>query len=332
MKNLSPFFRLIAIENCLKTGNWFSWKELGEACRVYIDNENPPNERTTRYDIELLENRFNAPIEYIEGKVKYGDTNYSFLRLGMTDYHAGILKELLTLIEQFSYLPHLEKLNEVLLTLEENSGLRADDKPKVIQLDNQMQSIGSIHLKFLYKAICNKKVLAFNYQSFSSDSEKNVLVHPYFLKEYNNRWYLMGRNENNEGKKEIFGLERIVGPIDEVDIEFKPTSFNYEKYFNTRIGISKADETYFKKVILAFTIDRGKYVLSKPIHHSQRHIYYPERPDKTVISIDVFPNKELWALILSYGEDIEVIRPSYVRKKVYKQALKFVENNKIDLD
>ncbi|MDZ4668456.1 MAG: WYL domain-containing protein [bacterium] len=330
MKNLNAFFRLIAIDKSLKTGDKYTYEALSKICKIYIESEHYPTERTIRYDIETLKDRLNAPIESLNGKCWYTDTKYSFLNLGITPFHADALKELLSLIDQFTYLPHLQNLSEIIITLEKNLGIKGKDLPKVIQLDNQIQSVGNIHIQTLYKAICDKKVISFRYQPFKKESENNVVVHPYFLKEYNNRWYLMGRNENNNEKKEIFGLERIVGSIDEVNLEFKATSINYMDYFNKRVGISKADGAFFKKIFLAFTTLRGQYVLSKPIHHTQKHINYPERPEKTVITIDVYPNRELWALILSFGEDVEVIKPAYARKQIYNLALKLIENNKIE--
>ena len=65
-------------------------------------------------------------------------------------------------------------------------------------------------------------------------------------------------------------------------------------------------------VLLRFSPYRFPYVVTKPLHESQRCV----DKEKCIVRIDVIPNRELEALILSYGNDVEVLSPDYLRMQI----------------
>ena len=63
---------------------------------------------------------------------------------------------------------------------------------------------------------------------------------------------------------------------------------------------------------LQFSEHRFPYVLTKALHQSQRIVDF----DNRIVEINVIPNNELEALILSFGKDIEVLSPASYREQI----------------
>ena len=61
----------------------------------------------------------------------------------------------------------------------------------------------------MFTAISNKLVFALKYHTFKSLEVKEVIVHPYLLKQYNNRWILIVGVQ--DGTILNFALDRIDG-------------------------------------------------------------------------------------------------------------------------
>ena len=79
------------------------------------------------------------------------------------------------------------------------------------------------------------------------------------------------------------------------------------------VGLNDKDVDFSGKVIKV-TGKRYNYIRTKPLHLSQRII--EEAEDYAIISINVKVNKELESLILSYGDDIEVLAPDSFRTRI----------------
>jgi predicted DNA-binding transcriptional regulator YafY len=106
-------------------------------------------------------------------------------------------------------------------------------------------------------------------------------------------------------------LDRIVA-IYQAPVEYVATDIDFEEYFDDVIGVTFPKDKNLEAVQLKFSESRFPYVTSKPIHWSQKIIDVENR----IIEIDVIPNNELTALLLSYGSDVEVIAPESVRDDI----------------
>ena len=106
-------------------------------------------------------------------------------------------------------------------------------------------------------------------------------------------------------------LDRIVA-IEQAPVEYIATDIDFEEYFDDIIGVTFPKDKDLVSVQLKFSESRFPYVTSKPIHWSQKVV----DADNYIIEIDVIPNKELTALLLSYGSDVEVLSPECVRNEI----------------
>lgn len=178
------------------------------------------------------------------------------------------------------------------------------------------QNDGLKGLEFLSEIIdatVNHQPLAIHYLSFKG-KESNSIIHPYHVKQFNNRWFLFGMEEY-KGNMQIANraLDRIL-KITSADVSFiKNTFVDFSTYFNNILGVTQPKDSVREEVVvLRFDERRFPYVVNKPIHPSQQII------DNVTctLSIKVRPNKELESRILSYGPQVEVLSPTWFREQI----------------
>ena len=182
------------------------------------------------------------------------------------------------------------------------------DQDSVIGLEPPLPPKELEFLTQLFDAIVNKQVLNIRYRLIKANKPLSIEVHPYFLKQYNNRWYLLGLNVEF---KEItsFVLDRIeaVSPMFAEYIE-KPGNIDFDTYFAEVVGVT-VPRARKEHIVMRVAPDRYPYIKNKPLHPSQRNY------DKEMrVSIDVKPNNELISLLLSFGSQLEVLEPQNVRE------------------
>lgn len=219
----------------------------------------------------------------------------------------------------------------------------ANQNGKIIGFDQNMQAEHIQLVPEIYDAIEKKQVITFRYHPrYDKEKEREVIVHPYFLKEYNGRWFLIGYEPVQGAKTKSFGLDRIVGHIFvRDDIEFIPPkekSFA-SSYFKDIVGVTIQEKKNKLKTILIETLDAYTHgrIMTKPFHSSQRELRPFSSEQTGLFSIKVIPNNELDTLLLSFGPHIKVLEPqSYVdsfQEKVRKlSSLYFPESNAAKTD
>ena len=147
-------------------------------------------------------------------------------------------------------------------------------------------------------------------------------IHPYFLKQYNNRWFVLGYNQKYEALT-CFALDRIIA-IHKANVTFIPnTKYDFEQYFKDVVGVtvfpSKVEE-----VLIEVDKSLYPYISSKPIHHSQTLVRYtPE--GNAIISLHVIPNYELKQLLISHGHRVAVISPQQLREEMCEEMRKILQ-------
>jgi len=102
------------------------------------------------------------------------------------------------------------------------------------------------------------------------------------------------------------------------DVDFRENiDFDPEAFFKHVYGISEPDGKAVK-VVLSFTPHQGKYILTKPLHETQAIV--KQTGKQLVISCEVVPNYEFIQQILSYGDQVKVVKPKAVVEKVKKMV------------
>ena len=306
---LTNRFRKWDIHSLLDKVNDFLIEELGT---------NGIKERQLRNDLSVMKSEpphgFDAPIvcDRATGHYSYSDADYTISKSPLAETDVEKLNEALVILKQFESLPQFQDMKDVILKLESKGGRKAKEIGNIISFDNQKNVVGTQWLDFLYRSIIEKRVLLIDYKPFTKEKAKELEIHPYFLKEFNSRWFLFGKQVPDEKKYPvvILALDRMqfirVGSND-----FIPnTETDFERYFDNIIGVSLDVKAKKENVRLEFPAQRANYIITKPLHKSQMIV--KESKEKLVVEISVIPNKELFALLKSYGKDVKVLSPKSI--------------------
>jgi predicted DNA-binding transcriptional regulator YafY len=162
----------------------------------------------------------------------------------------------------------------------------------------------------LLQAILTKRVLKLRYTPYGKDTQ-TVNVYPYHLKQFNDRWYLIAQAIGYQSYAH-YALDRI-DSFEEIAIPYKDAEVDFSEYFDDVIGVTVPDGDA-EDIVIKVTGKRFNYIRTKPLHLSQRII--EEAEGYAVISINVKVNNELESLILSFGDDMEVIAPASFRERI----------------
>ena len=316
-QNKGAIVRYRAIDRCLRSKHGrYGWRELAAACSEALydafSERMSVSRRQIYDDINHMESNagYRAEIEhYRDGKniyYRYADPNFSIEKAPITDDEMNQLKE--TMLNRFKGMPHFEWMEEILSKLEDTFHLKSSED-SVIGFEQNLDLKGLENITPLFEAIVNKQVLNIRYKSFKKNKPITCEIHPYYLKQYNNRWFLLGWNTEF---KDItnFALDRIeaVSPIFAEYIP-KPENLDFDEYFEDVVGVTVPKGKQVEHIVMRVAPDRYPYIKNKPLHPSQHN------NDKEFrISIDVIPNNELIALLLSFGSQLEVLEPQSVRE------------------
>ena len=241
---------------------------------------------------------------------RYEDKDFSINNQPITDEEMKQLREMTSLLNRFKGLPQCEWMEELVTNLEDKFKIKGSTK-SVISMESNAYVEGLKHLSPLFNAIINKQVLHIIYSPFNKpDCEWDI--HPYFIKQYNNRWFLLGLN-NKDNRISNIGLDRIKSlensPIPYIEDD---VIVDIDEYFSDVVGVTIPANKDVVRIKLQFSPNRYPYIISKPLHGSMRKIDNENR----IVAIDVIPNRELISLILSFGDDVEVLEPVDFRNMV----------------
>ena len=317
-QNKAAIVRYRAIDKCLRKRNCvFGIEELIHACEEALydafSERISISPRQIKYDINHMESNagYRADIEHYKNGhrtcYRYADPNFTIDKSPITDDELSQLKETVLMLNRFKGMPHFEWMEEILSKLEDKFHLNGTED-SVIGFEQNLDLKGLDKITPLFEAIVNKQVLNIRYKSFKANKPITCELHPYYLKQYNNRWFLFGWN-TEFGAITNFALDRIeaVSPI-LAEYKEKPDVMNFDEYFDDIVGVTIPKDKHIEHIVMRVAPDRYPYIRNKPLHSSQ-HNYDKEYR----VSIDVIPNNELIALLLSFGSQLEVLEPQSVR-------------------
>lgn len=328
--NKHATIRYNALDKCFSNiGRKYYIDDLVEACNQAIyeftGSNNGIKKRQIYADITFMksEQGFAAPIEsYADGRKKYhrySDPNFSINKKEVSPKEQQQLKQALEVLSRFQGLPSFEWVDELNARLNDQvPKVGETQQSKHISFEENPFLKGKELFTPIYNAIRNQRVLKIDYQSYKSDAPIQFIVHPYHLKQYNNRWFLFGQSESYETLTNL-ALDRILA-IEEIDQKYKPTTIDFDNYFEDIIGVTKPNDTALEKVQLKISRSLYPYIESKPLHGSQRVINREE--DTITIELDILINYELHSTLLSFGDEIEVLAPNHFREKIKEKLSK----------
>ena len=321
--NKNASIRYQVLDRCFRNpGRKYFWQDLLEVCNDALYEFNGEKSSISRRqlfdDIKYMESEqgWSIPLErHREGRrvyYRYEDTDFSINSQPINEEEGRQLRETILILERLKGFPQLEWLQELRPRLEQAFQLESSQAP-MIEFENNPYLKGLNYLEPAFRAIQYKKVVRIKYQAFHKQEPEEHLLHPYYLKQYNSRWFLLGYNPQFESIS-IFALDRLID-VAEAEIRFiENTETDFQEYFEDVIGVSKPEGAAAHKIMIKCNASLVPYVETKPIHGSQKVL--ERQGHYTIFQLDLIPNYEFYQLVRSFGADIEVLRPGFVREKL----------------
>jgi predicted DNA-binding transcriptional regulator YafY len=199
--NRNALIRYRTIDNCLRN-KYRKWtlEDLIEACSValyeYEGIDKGVSRRSIQMDLQMMRSEklgYHAPIVVMDKKYyAYEDPDYSISNIPLTDQDLGKLTEVVEILRQFKGFTHFQELTGMVQRLEDRIHTAKTKQAPIIDLEKNDGLKGLEFLDAIYQAILRKQALTLTYQSFKAREANTFTFHPYFLKEYRIRWFVLG--------------------------------------------------------------------------------------------------------------------------------------------
>ncbi len=320
--NKHATIRYQVLDRCFKnTGRRYSMDDLVSECnkalREYTGLKTSVQRRQLYEDIKFMESSqgWNIPLERVRDGHKvhfrYEDRSFSINSQPLNETEQKQLKEALLTLSRFKGMPQFEWVDELIARLD--SGLGLSHTGMVIEFEQNKYLKGLEHITPAYNAIVHSRSLKIRYQSFKQDIAEEFIFYPYFLKQYNNRWFLFGKRDGVEFLINL-ALDRIQEITENSKKYIANTSIDFSEYFEDVIGVTFRSDADTEKLILKISTTVWPYIESKPLHGSQK---VKSKSDSDVqVELTVQVNHELIALLFSYMDAIEILEPIALRTRL----------------
>lgn len=318
---------------------------LLERLNSSMSEENQIKRRQLQYDLEALKDLYDAPINNKRGarRIKYEDASYSIVTYEMKESLRSMEEQL----ESIQMNPRLLWLQNLILMLQDSYFTNAMAMEAIDFGDNlEYKNSSRVHEFFSY--ILNKQVIELDFYAGFGKPQKKV-IHPYFVRQYNNRWFLFGWNEQAaQEKKPVSGILNL--PLDRID-NIKPVSVLYkevslqeikdfkEDYFGDIVGVTRLDTEPSVHLVLRFDFNTGN--VKKDNAARRDYFYLKTKPFYPYITfsndefirengygeatMDIIPNKELEWMLLRYADTAKIICKDDFRDKMLKRIQDIVK-------
>jgi predicted DNA-binding transcriptional regulator YafY len=306
--------------------------------------DTPVSRRTIQNDIKYIKETIEDDLsknydleEFPVFTAKLFDGKKSVFRYSKPEYALGNqllsksdqdqLEDTLSILSRYKNREDFSWLDEMFPRIKTAFNLVHEDHNALISYQSNRDYTGESLVGSLYNQLVQKKVLLIEYKSFNDSESQIRKIHPYHLKQYNDRWFLFGHQESEKytGITNL-ALDRIVNYTETTE-NILPDNNEWAEYFDEIIGVSRAADEKPIDIKLRFSKQRIKYVTTKPIHGASQ---YPDKsdPENRTLIINLIPNRELYQNLFSFGADVEVVSPESVRiemKKMVTELYKLYE-------
>jgi predicted DNA-binding transcriptional regulator YafY len=191
-------------------------------------------------------------------------------------------------------------------------------------------------LSSLFSFISNKQVINVTYHTFADPTQKTIAVYPYLLKQYNDRWYLICADIRDNFVLN-FALDRIDNCEALPEKSYKEYDGDIFERFEDIIGVTLPKDAECTPIIIWVSNKQLPYILTKPIHGSQRipgedvqrqlHAGRPDLEGGTFVELNCVINTELKQNLFSFIDSVVVVSPlslaAEMKEKITNLAKKY---------
>ena len=311
--------REIIIDRCLQNREGRTVQQMMDACNDALKAHDlrlitSPN--TIRADFETITDRWHKRIKCTrKGRnffYCYEDPNFSIFNNPMSEDEIMRVYGALEVLERFEGKEGFEWIEEVSAHLRTTLHMGSSGS-SVIAYDDNAQLKGMHFFADLHDYIRSKQPITITYHPYVNPKLLQEVIHPYFLKQYNSRWFVLGYNPKYDAITNC-ALDRIIS-IEKSSQKYIPnTKYDFKGYFDKVIGVT-IEEGESEEILIEVDATQYPYVASKPMHHTQQQVGTAENGNP-IISLKVVPNFELRQSILGYGKRMTVLSPDHLKEEI----------------
>lgn len=183
---------------------------------------------------------------------------------------------------------------------------------------------GVENVQIILEAIDKKRGIECDYYSYNKKSVKQQKLIPYFLRTWENRWYLVAEPDNHHHGQSVFALERMDNIRLTEDKMLPSKKITADEYFDGSFGVNHSDDQKPERILIKVYSTQVEYIKALPIHESQKEI---EATDEwSIFEYRIIPCFNFYQQMLWQRERIEILEPQRVRdemKKIIEDIQKF---------
>ncbi len=335
--NKNALIRYKTIDRCL-SNHYRRWtlEDLVDACCEALYEMEGLSKgvsvRTVQGDIQMMRSDklgYNAPIEVYDHKYyRYSDPDYTITGMPLSHNDVEVLQEAVDMLRQLEDFDQFGEMADVISRLQDKLSITRQQRKPIVHFDSVPDLKGLKFLTPLYDYIAHRQPVCITYQSFKASEPSDIIVHPYLLKEFRNRWFLFCSQESDMRLFNL-ALDRIIEVKKALTVTFcENRRFNPEHFFDDVIGVTKNPNQTPQEIKFWASHEQSQYIKTKPLHMSQQLIRENEDDGSCVFSINVVLNFELYSVLMSYGPGIKVLSPQnviYYIRKLLNQAASLYE-------
>ena len=170
----------------------------------------------------------------------------------------------------------------------------------------------------ILEAMNGNNVMTITYQGFWHEEPHTFDVHPYCVKLFRQRWYMVAYCPMREGIR-TYAVDRIHAVTGTEETFVMPADFDSAGFFSQAYGVMIGDMAP-QTIRISVDAFQANYLRSLPLHHSQREV---ERNEKcSVFTFHLCPEYDFQMELLSMGDTLEVLEPAGLRATIASIARK----------
>lgn len=350
--------RYLVLDRCLRDRNrYYHIEDLVDKVNEMLERYDfyPVSQRTVQQDLKFMQSGegFGAELaKRYDGHTKiytYAREGFSIMKLPMTDRESDLLSATVMMLGRFRGLPNYRWLDNTLRMLRTKFNVGSKTAGVALSQNEGLKGLDD-WFEPLFEACRKRLVVTMKYARFDRLEKQPAqrTVEPYQMRQYNNRWYLVGNETTKQSR-----LRMVVVPIDrilELSVETveerdgressegkyqRPTDDEIEAYFKDVVGVSRNPESRPEPVRVKAWGLTAHYMETKPLHASQAvrdsgrmvHPITGKETEYKVFEWNLIPNEPLIQLLLAYANECEVMEPLSLREKLCQRAKDIIKNN-----
>lgn len=185
------------------------------------------------------------------------------------------------------------------------------DKVKLMEAPTGVENV-----QIILEAIDKQKGIECDYYSFDRATKKQQLLVSYFLKTWEQRWYLAAEPDNHHHGISIFALERMDN-IRLTEQKILPSNdVTADEYWEGSFGVNHSDNQVPQRIVIKVYGSQVNYVCALPILESQKEL--ETNKEYTMFEYHIAPCYNLYQQLLWHREKLEIVEPIHMREEMAK--------------